>query len=438
MLNYKQTYALDQMKVGKNIFLTGPGGVGKTLLIKTFADWVKTKKFPLKKNPVAITSTTGASALLLEGTTLHSFAGIGLGKGTVEEMFEKISGKFFQKRRWMQTKVLIIDEISMLDPEILTKVEHIARLIKRNEKVFGGIQVILSGDFCQLPPVKISQFCFEADIWNKIVDESIYLKVIVRQDNVQFQKCLNEIRIGECSEESRKLLESRVGVKLENDLNIKPTLLYSKNIKVDAINEKHLNDLLDSGAENYVLQFEKEIVGATEETFKPYLYPIAEKLVSDTPAEQEIHLAVGSQVMLTVNMPKLGIMNGSRGVIDHFVNRVPYVRFLDGRIFPIGQHTWELDLTGEIKIHVKQIPLRLSDSITMHKSQGQTIDYVRTSIDKDIFEYGQAYTTLSRCRNLDGLTLDKFEVEVIKCNPKVKEFYIKLETKVNKTIGDYF
>lgn len=438
MLNHKQKYALDKMKQGKNIFLTGPGGVGKTHLIKNFSDWATDIKYKNRKNPVAITSTTGISALLLGGSTLHSFAGIGLGKGTVDELMPKITEKFFVRRRWMQTKVLIVDEVSMLEPEILEKVEEIARRIKKNDRPFGGIQVIFSGDFCQIPPVKMKQFCFESDIWDKIVDESIYLKIIVRQDDPVFQKCLNELRMGECGEESRKLMESRVGVKLENDLNIKPTMLYSTNQKVDLINDKHLQDLLDSGAENHVFNLEKEISGATEKTFKPQLYPVAERMVSDTPAETQLHLAVGSQVMMIVNKPNQGIMNGSRGVVCEFTeNKLPVVQFLNGKKMIIGKHIWELDLTETIKVLVIQIPLRLSDSITMHKSQGQTIDYVRTSIDSKTFEYGQAYTTLSRCRSLEGLTLDKFDPSVIKCHPKVKQFYKKMENTVNKTIGDY-
>ena len=437
MLNHKQKYALDMMKKGKNIFLTGPGGVGKSLLIKTFAAWAKDEKYKTRKNPVAITSTTGASALLLGGTTLHSFAGMGLGMGTVDEMVPKITKKFFVKRRWLQTRVLIIDEVSMLDSEFLEKLEEIARIIRRNDRVFGGIQVIFSGDFCQIPPVKLKKFCFESEIWDKVIDENIYLKEIMRQDDVEFQKCLNDIRMGTCGEESKKLLMTRVGVRLENSMNISPTLLYSTNRKVDAINDKHLQDLLDTGVENYVFNLQKTINEATEKNFKSNLYPIAEKLVSDTPAELQLHLAVGSQVMVIVNMQNMKIMNGSRGVVCGFKNNVPLVKFLDGRIISIGYHTWELELTDVISITVKQIPLRLSDSITMHKSQGQSIDYVRTSIDKGIFDYGQAYTTLSRCRTLEGLTLDKFEPEVIKCHPKVKEFYQKIEKKVNKTIGDY-
>lgn len=436
-LNPKQKYALDCMKQGHNVFLTGPGGVGKTLVIKMFADWAKSEKYVLFDNPVAITSTTGSSAVLIGGTTLHSFAGIGLGEKSVMELVELINKKFFVKRRWIRTKVLIIDEVSMMKPELFEKLEEIARIIKRNHKVFGGMQVILSADFAQLPPPNMTQFCFESELWDKVVSESIYLKEIMRQDDIDFQKCLNEIRLGECGAESKKLLEARVGIKLENDLGVTPTMLYSVNKKVDAINNKYLKELLDKGHENHVYEIKKKLIGVAESEIKPNLLPVIEKMVNDMPAEQSLHLAIGSQVMVIINNKEKELVNGSRGVVSSFEMGMPMVTFLDGRILRMGLHTWEAEVTDAIKLEVMQIPMKLSNCQTIHKGQGMSIDYVQTSIDSSIFEYGQAYTALSRCRNLKGLTLDKFDPKVIKCHPKVKEFYQKIENAKKKTIDDY-
>ena len=436
-LNLKQKYALDCMKKGDNIFLTGPGGVGKTMIIKMFADWAREEKYKLADNPVAVTSTTGSSAVLIGGTTLHSFAGIGLGEKSVIELVDIINKKFFIKRRWLRTKVLIIDEVSMMKPELFEKLEAIARIVKRSQKIFGGIQVILSADFAQLPPPNMTQFCFESELWDQVVDESIYLKEIMRQDDIEFQRCLNEIRLGECGPESKKLLESRVGVKLENDVGVTPTMLYSVNKKVDAINNKYLKELLDAGNENYVYEIKKKLVGAAESDIKPNLLPVIEKMVDDMPAEKALHLAVGSQVMVIINKKDTQLVNGSRGVVSGFEMGMPMVTFLDGRILRMGLHTWDADVTDAIKLEVLQIPMKLSNCQTIHKGQGMSIDYVRTSIDSTIFEYGQAYTALSRCRNLKGMTLDKFDPKVIKCHPKVKAFYEKIENAKKKTIEDY-
>ena len=433
-LNQKQKYALSCMKTGKNVFLTGSGGVGKTYLIKIFSTWAREEKYPLSDNPVAVTSTTGTSALLINGTTLHSFAGIGLGKESVDELFTKISKNFFVKRRWLRTKILIIDEISMLTPELFEKIEELARRIKRSPRVFGGIQVILSGDFAQLPPPKLKKFCFESEIWDKVIDESIYLKDIIRQDNPIFQKCLNEIRLGECSQESLDLLQSRVGIKLENDLNIIPTMLYSVNCKVDVINRKFLKELIDSGKENYMYEMRVHVSGNPPKT----LQFLVDKLVRDCPADQKIILAEGVQVMIITNMPDKKLANGSRGVIVGFREKIPLVQFLDGRVLLIEEHCWTDNLTEKNEVSIKQLPLALAYSTTIHKSQGLSLDYVKTSIDSSIFEYGQAYTDLSRCKNPEGLTLDKFDPKVIKCHPKVKDFYKNLENKQTKTITDFF
>ena len=233
-----QSNAFKLMSEGKNVFITGPGGVGKSLLIKMFKD-----AFLSVKN-IAITSTTGISALLIGGTTLHSFLGIGLGTGSRQALVTKIKSKSYLKVRWVKLDTLIIDEISMLSPELFDKLEYIARIVRNNTMPFGGIQLILSGDFCQLPVVGSNNFVFESKSWKRCIDNVCHLSQIMRQTDSKFQKCLNEARIASLSDESKQLLTECVDRELTNDSGIKPTKLYPTNAEVDRINNIELEKLL--------------------------------------------------------------------------------------------------------------------------------------------------------------------------------------------------
>jgi len=216
LLNTKQKEAFDAIIEGKNIFLTGSGGVGKSAIIKYYS-----KMYGHTKS-IAITSTTGTSALLIGGTTLHSYLGIGLGKASEDVLVSNILEKSWLKKKWKDLEVLIIDEVSMMNPELFDKLEKVARIIRNSNKPFGGIQLILSGDLLQLGSVDSEEFIFEAKSWNKCIEKTIYLTENIRQSEPEFQKCLNEIRMGIVGEKSLKLLESRIGVDLSNDMGIKP------------------------------------------------------------------------------------------------------------------------------------------------------------------------------------------------------------------------
>ena len=172
MLNKEQQNALSYILQGDNIFVTGGGGTGKTVLINYFVKHYNNKN-------IAVTSTTGTSAILIKGTTLHSYTGIGLGKGSMYSMLTKIKKKKYLRERWKRLDILIIDEISMLNPDLFDKLEEIARNIRRDERPFGGIQLILSGDFCQLPCIDSNNFCFEAKSWDKCIDQTIYLQGVL-------------------------------------------------------------------------------------------------------------------------------------------------------------------------------------------------------------------------------------------------------------------
>ena len=217
-LSEKQNEAFSLMIKGENILLTGSAGSGKTACIKEFI-----KIYKPHKN-IGVTSTTGISALLFGGTTIHAFLGIGLGKESVSDLTSKIFTRSYLRKRWTELDILIIDEISMLSTILFDKLEEIARRVRYDDRPFGGIQLILAGDFLQLPCIKSDDFCFESKTWDKCIpkDNIVCLTEIIRQENKDFQECLNNIRFGLLPKKTRLLLQSRVGIELKNDFGIKP------------------------------------------------------------------------------------------------------------------------------------------------------------------------------------------------------------------------
>ena len=421
-LNIQQAYALQQMKMGYNCFLTGPGGVGKSFIIDIFVKWVKIK---YKSNPkaVAVTSTTGISALLINGITLHSFAGVGFGEESVNILLKKINKKYATKMRWKFIKVLVIDEISMLNPILFKKIEKIARVMKGNDIPFGGIQIILSGDFAQLPAVKSLKFCFETSKWNKCIDKTLYLTEIVRQKNKIFQQCLNEIRLGKVTSQTIDILKSRVGVKLKNDYNIEPTRLYSLKHHVNIINNDRLQILINEDNVHKTYKSKTKVVKNLKNLNEKYLKSMMDK---NCQCVDNLTISVGSQVMIIANNLTEKIVNGSRGIVTEFIGESPKVRLLDGREIVMLPHLWEYNKNDEVVVTKQQLPLRLAWAMSIHKSQGSSIDYAEIDLGRSIFEVGQAYVALSRVRTLEGLSIINFHEQSLKTHPKVIEFYSKL------------
>jgi ATP-dependent DNA helicase PIF1 len=369
----QQQKAYDLMVKGENVFITGPSGTGKSLIINTFQ-----KYHSIHKN-IAITSTTGISALLIGGTTLHSFLGIGLGNGSVDELVKKIMRSKKAVQRWKNTDVLIIDEISMLSPELFDKLEEIARIIRRpnpmrildrdilKEYPFGGIQLVLSGDFLQLPVVGEGNFCFESKSWNKCVPNVIQLDEIMRQTDPDFQEVLNDLRFGDVSERAKKLLTSRMKVSLKNDVGIKPTRIYTTNFDVDSMNNKELDKLDDE-----LYQYDMDIHFYK---YVPNKSEAIEKYKKNCIAPQSLQLCKGAQVMLLINLDlDMGLVNGSRGVVTSFFNDLPIVKFANGEELNIGYHSWEIEEEHKKFVRITQIPLKLAWAVTVHKCvNGNTI-----------------------------------------------------------------
>jgi ATP-dependent DNA helicase PIF1 len=366
-LTEKQRIALDLMIKGENIFLTGPSGTGKSLIISTF------KKLCSHTRKIGVTSTTGMSAILIDGTTVHSFLGIGLGNSTVENMVKNIKMKPYLKKRWNELDTLIIDEISMLSPELFDKLEEVARILRRKspkrimkhtqekEIPFGGIQLILTGDFLQLPVVQNDNFCFEAKSWKSCINNIINLNEIIRQTDREFQEVLNDIRYGNVTERAKNLLNSRVNVKMENKDGIIPTKIFTTNNCVDELNFQELEKL--EQPDIYQYDMEVDLKGF----HKDYLQ-VVEKIKKNCLAPETLQLCKNAQVMLLYNLDlESGLANGSRGVVIGFINDFPNVLFLNGQERVIDYNTWEIS-EGDKKIaSITQIPLKLAWAITVHK-----------------------------------------------------------------------
>lgn len=424
-----QQKAYDLMCQGKNICLTGPAGTGKSCIIKMFKE-----KFSLQKT-IAITSTTGISALSLGGSTLHSYLGIGLGTGSVGALSTKILKKAYLKRKWLNLDVLIIDEVSMLSPVLFDKLEEIARIIRhpgpsflnvnREEKPWGGIQLILCADFCQLPVVNSEDFCFEAKSWEKSVDITVNLTEIIRQDDPVFQKVLNDLRFGKVTKRAKALLESRKNVELKNDSGIKPTRIYTTNADISRINEEELDNL---AREDPDLEFVEYKMDIELYQFVNDRQSVIDKYRKNCIAPNELQLCVGAQVMLLCNLPDIGLVNGSRGVITRFIEDIPMVRFLDGDEHLINYNIWEVEQDDKKLMRMTQIPLRPAWAITVHKCQSITLDYAEIDLS-NIFEYGQAYVALSRTRKKEGLSILDIDYDKIRAHPKAIDFYKKLDSK---------
>lgn len=429
-LNTEQRQAFDAIASGKSIFITGSGGTGKSYLIQAIYNLIPDRT----GKHVAVTALTGCAALLLGrfAKTLHSWAGIGLGRESAVTLVAKIRRSGWTLRRWLATDVLIIDEVSMMTSDLLEKLDEVARLIRRDNRPMGGLQIVFVGDFFQLPPVVKADeegkkreipFVFESPLWPQIVNETITLKQIHRQADPIFQRVLNEARIGALTPESLQILQARQGLSWQNEL-IRPTLLFTRRVEVEVVNEKNLKALV---GERRIYKAEtvfaplQGLQGLSQDS--PNVKRAIEKLDRDAPYVPELILVQGAQVMLLTNKdPTAGLVNGSRGVITGFdALGIPLVQFKKGLPIPIPATTWESeDMDGLFR---KQIPLRLAYAITIHKAQGATLDSALIDIGTSTFEYGQAYVALSRVKSLESLYIWDVEPTAFRAHPKVKEFY---------------
>jgi ATP-dependent DNA helicase PIF1 len=414
-----QRQAFNAIHSGKNIFLTGPAGTGKSYLLK-----VLTQEYHVR---IALTAMTGCAAILLSSTgikakTLHSWAGVGLAKESVLELTKRIRNNYHSLKRWLCTDLLVIDEISMITPEFLEKLNEIAKVLRKSPKPFGGIQLLFVGDFYQLPPVsKDTVFAFESPIWSELVQETHHLTTITRQKEPEFQEILMEARVGKLSEKSINTLKGRM-IKWDKE-EIKPTLLFSRRAEVDRINEQNLRALTGE-RRTYKAKCVLGIKAPPGTSLSgPGVDDSAKKMDNDGSYVAELELALGAQVMLVTNIDTdCGLANGSRGVLVGYSEAgFPVVKFRNNITHIIEPATWQLPDFEHI--YRSQIPLRLAYAITCHKAQGATLDCALIDIGPSTFEYGQAYVALSRVKSLDSLYVHSFDHRVVKAHPKVIKFY---------------
>ena len=413
-LNEEQEAVMNEIDKKHNVFITGPGGTGKSFLIKHIKRYLEEKS-----KVVAVTSLTGMASLLIgEGArTIHSWSGIGIGNRSVDDYFNFIRVKNKKAREaWRRTDVLIIDEISMMSDELFEKLDMLGKLLRwDNSKPFGGIQILCFGDFYQLPPIN-TKFVFESPLWNQTLDSVVSLDTIYRQKDPSFQKMLNEVRSGEVSDETDELLKSRLNLDYSSE-EIQPTKIFSRRDMVDKINSEGLNKI-EGESKLYKIVTKGKV---HNDSIKKAL----ERMDDSAQYEKELVLKVGAQVMLIANVnQELGLVNGRLGIVTDMNALWVTVRFKCGYETKIDTHEWKLE--DNENISRCQIPLILAYAITIHKCQGSTLDSAFIDIGSSIFEYGQAYVALSRVKSIDALYLNSYSRKVIRAHPKVIEYYESL------------
>lgn len=430
----RQADALTLLKMGKNVFLTGPAGTGKTYVLNTYIDYLRDRGVE-----VAITASTGIAATHIGGMTIHSWAGIGIKDHLSARDLDYMEQQQYLWRRFDKTKVLVIDEISMLKDTTLDMVDRVCKTFKRNDKPFGGMQVIFSGDFFQLPPIEkyspkvemqqaslsidedagisyemeaevqiSTPFAFRATSWKRAELHVCYLDEQFRQDDESLLNILNEIRTGDVSDETRQMLLEMVNP-ADSD---HATKLFTHNIDVDAYNMMKLEELED----------EPEIFEMTSRGKASGVEALRRGCLSPG----ELVLKLGARVMFTKNNPVQGYVNGTIGEIVDFADGFPVVQTVDGKTFTAQEQSWAIEDQGKVVAEIFQIPLRLAWAITVHKSQGMTLNDASVDLSQ-AFVPGQGYVALSRLRSLEGLHLRGINRQALEVHPGVLEFDKKLK-----------
>jgi ATP-dependent exoDNAse (exonuclease V) alpha subunit len=414
-MNQKQ--ALDTLKLGVNVFLTGAAGSGKTYVLNEYIKY-------LKKNGVnvAITASTGIAATHMNGKTIHSWAHIGIKDALTEADLNKIYSRTDFRMQMMAAQVLIIDEISMLHDYRLDIVDRVLRKIHQNELPFGGIQVVLCGDLFQLPPVtrfgQEVRFVNESEVWNNMNLYICYLDEQYRQNDESFLKILNEIRADSVSQQSLELLAARMNKK---DIDKDATRLFTHNVDVDSINMLELDKLK---GKTHIFQM----------ISKGDAY-VAKSLSDNCLAPAELKLKEGAVVMFVQNNYKKGYVNGTIGRVIKFEKETgnPIVKTTNGKKIIVGGASWRLEEGDYVVAEINQIPLRLAWAITVHKSQGMTLDYAEVDLSKS-FTGGMGYVALSRVKSLDNLSIIGINNNSLKISPKIIEFDKQFRNQTKETL----
>lgn len=398
-----QSDALSILKMGKNVFLTGGAGTGKTYVLNQYIQYCYDHEIP-----IAVTASTGIAATHIGGMTIHAWSGMGIKETLSEYEIEMMDEKKYLYDRYQKVRVLVIDEISMLSGTFLDTLDRLCRAMKRNHaQPFGGIQVVLCGDLFQLPPVSRNndvQLVIDSSIWNSMGLTTCYLTEQFRQNDDFFTQVLNAIRAGTVTEEHAEVLQDRVREYDEDDFS-GITKLFTHNVDVDQINFQQLENITD---EEYLYEMTSKGKANLVETLKKSCL-----------APTTLQLKIGAQVMFVKNNFELGYVNGTRGeVIDINDDELPVVKTLSGTEIIVEPQTWSIEDDGRVLASISQIPLRHAWAITVHKSQGMSLDAAVIDLSKS-FAYGMGYVALSRVRTLGGLHLVGFSESALSVDPRI-------------------
>ena len=429
-----QSQAISILKTGRSVFLTGEPGSGKTYILNRFIEY-------LLANGIepAITASTGIAATHIGGMTIHSWSGIGIKAKLDRNDLNKIIKNQRIARRIIRTKILIIEEISMLTSDTLSMVDVVCRSVKQNQKPFGGMQVVLSGDFFQLPPIvkkeinnsqttiiqnSLNHFAYNSHAWKLLNPTVCYITEQYRQEDKNFLDLLSAIRQNTINKKHLFHIKTRkiINNAIPNDI----PKLYSHNADVDRINneilsklsgEKHVYRLFSQGPEALIFALKKGCL-----------------------SPESLCLKVGAAVMFTKNNQKEKFVNGTLGVVEKFdkLSGNPIIKLKNGRHIEVEPMDWTIEENGKIRAMISQLPLRLAWAITVHKSQGMSLEEAVMDLS-DVFEFGQGYVALSSVRRLTGLYILGWNDQAFKVNPEVlvkdtefKNASIDTETKFSK------
>lgn len=405
-----QAEALTILKTGAHVYLTGEPGSGKTHTINEFIEWLRNSGIE-----PSVTAATGIAATHVGGMTLHSWSGIGIAESLSKADVDRIAGKEHVARRIQKAKVLIIEEISMLSAATFEMADKVCREVRRNDTPFGGLTLVLVGDFFQLPPVsrhayrqagnREVQFAYASDLWRELHLITCYLTDQYRQDDVDFLGVLSAIRSGNVEEMHYEELMRRH--KDTTELPHDAPKLFSHNADVDRINSAELAKL-----KGVVRKFTMSSKGKDT---------LVEGLKRGCLSPEILELKEGATVMFTKNSPQGKFVNGTLGVVGGWdTNGMPIVRTKDGLSIATEPMEWQLEEQGKVKASVSQIPLRLAYAMTVHKSQGMSMDAAVMDLSR-AFEYGQGYVALSRVRRLSGVYLTGLNARALEVHPEILE-----------------
>lgn len=401
----KQSEALAILKMGHNAFITGAAGSGKTHLLNEYIRYLRAHDVG-----VGITASTGIAATHMGGVTIHAWSGLGVRDALSAYDLEALEEKPYLWKRFEQARVLIIDEVSMIHHFRLDLVDRIARSFKRTEVPFGGMQVIFCGDFFQLPPVsraneEPARFAYHANVWSELDLKICYLEEQHRQEDGVYLDILNAIRDNTVSPETTRILATRKGQPSES--SVEPTKLYAHNTDVDLENERELEklageiheyEMASKGRENLVAILKKSCL-----------------------APETLRVKKGARVMFVKNNFEERYANGTLGVVEECSNYGIKVRLADKRLIDVKPASWRIEEDGKVKAEITQYPLRLAWAITVHKSQGMSLDAAEIDLSQS-FEKGMGYVALSRVRTLGGLSLKGINAKAFEVDAEVLSF----------------